>query len=271
MDKTIIITGSSTGIGKSTAKYFAQNGWNVLATMRSPDKERELHEFPNISIHTMDVTSPDNIRQTIEHGIEHFGKIDVLVNNAGIGVFGAFEAASSNEISKQFDVNLFGMMNMVSAILPHYRKNGQGTIINISSGVGRIPMPMQTLYSSTKFAIEGFSESISYELASLGISVKIVLPGNVRTNFFKSLTITDTSHFPEYSAYQKKVIRNIQKLNEQSETIPDDVAAVIYKAATDGKNKLRYTAGKDIALFSKVRKVLPDRLFMKIVKRQLEK
>ncbi|MFA0965018.1 SDR family oxidoreductase [Roseivirga sp. BDSF3-8] len=271
MNKTVIITGCSSGIDKATALYFGERGYNVIATMRTPERENGLEGVKHIDIQKMDVTDRDSIKAVVGYAIEKFGTVDVLVNNAGIGVFGAFEAADEDLIRKQFDTNVFGVMNTIKEILPHFRSRKKGKIINISSGVGKVPLPMQSLYGSTKFALEGFSESLHYELSSLGISVKIVLPGNIKTDFFKSLYVTDITGFPDYKAYQQKVLTNIEKLNEKTGASPEFVASIIYKAATDNKNKLRYLAGKDISLFAKVRKILPDSLFMKVIKNKLEK
>ena len=271
MRKTILITVCSSGIGKSTALYFAKRGWDVVATMRNPDKVRGLGSFSKITLKQMDVTDTKSIERTIQESIQYFGQIDAIVNNAGIGIFGAFEAAKPEQLKNQFDTNVFGMMETIRQILPHFRERKQGRIINISSGVGKVPLPMQTLYAASKFAVEGFSESLYYELASLGIKVKLVIPGNIKTDFFKSLTVTDISNFPDYHAYQKKVVNNIEKLNKTTGASPDHVATVIYKAVTDTRPTLRYMAGMDISLFSKVRKILPDNLFMSIVRKTLEK
>lgn len=268
--KTILITGSSVGIGKATAIYFAQRNFNVIATMRSPDKAEDLALVPNIYIQKMDVTDLDSIQAAIDFGVEKFGKIDILVNNAGIGVLGAFETTTDDLIKKQFDTNVFGVMHTIKKILPHFRNNGTGMIINISSGVGMIPIPVQSVYDATKFTIEGFSESLFYELENLGIKVKIVLPGATKSDFFKSVIVTDTTRYPEYQNYQKKVIDNVVKSNN-SGSDPASVAAVIYKAATDGRNKLRYIAGKDVSLFSKIRWILPAGIFMKMVKSSFNK
>lgn len=268
--KTILITGSSTGIGKAAAIYFAQRNFNVIATMRNPEKAKDFVGITNIYTQEMDVTDPNSIQSVIIYGIEKFGKIDILINNAGIGVLGAFETTDEDMIRKQFETNVFGLMNAVKKILPHFRKNKSGMIINISSGVGIIPIPVQSVYDATKFAVEGFSESLYYELEKLGIQVKIVLPGATKSDFFKSVIVTDTRNYPEYQNYQKKVIDNVVKSN-QSGSDPESVASVIYKAATDGKNKLRYIAGKDVSLFSKIRWILPSNIFMKMVNRSFDK
>jgi len=267
---TILITGSSAGIGKATAKLFASKGWQVAATMRKPEEETDLTKFETIKLYQLDVTQDE---QTVSHVISQvlndFKTIDVLVNNAGIGVFGAFESANFELIKKQFNTNLFGLMRVTKATLPHFRKRGKGVLVNVSSGVGRMAVPMQSLYNSTKFAIEGFSESLHYELKPLGIRVKVVEPGNIKTNFFDSLKIAENDELVEYKPYQDKVLANHFKLNNKGST-PEMVAEVIYRAANDKSGRLRYPAGKDVSLFLKVRKILPDSLFFKLVRSQLE-
>ena len=268
--KTILITGSSAGIGKATALYFAQRNFNVIATMRNPEKAKGLAGIPNIYVQKMDVTDPNSIPPVISFGIEKFGKIDILINNAGIGVLGVFETTNEDLIRKQFETNVFGVMNTIKKMLPHFRNNKSGMIINISSGVGIIPIPVQSVYDATKFTVEGFSESLYYELETIGVQVKIVLPGATKSDFFKSVIFTDTTGYPEYQHYQKKVIDNVVKSNNSGSDVTS-VAAVIYKAATDGKNKLRYIAGKDVSMFSKIRWILPAGIFMKLVKNSFNK
>ncbi len=271
MAKTTLITGCSAGIGKSGARFFEEKGWNVIATMRSPEKGQDLEKYENIDVQKLDVTDPSGIQETVNHAIEQYQKIDVLVNNAGYGVFGAFEAASDEMVKKQYDTNVFGVMNVIKALLPHFRANKDGMIINISSGVGKVPLPLQSLYASTKFALEGYTEALSYEMKPLGIATKLVLPGNIKTAFFQTLTRTDISDYPDYKDYQDKILDKHDRFNAESNTTPEDVAKVIYKAATDGKSKLRYLVGKDIRFFAPVRKLLPDGLFMKLVRDRFEK
>jgi short-subunit dehydrogenase len=271
MKQTILVTGCSSGVGKATALNFAKHGYNVIATMRNPDNGDALRSVPGIYVQQMDVTDILSIENALNAGIKQFGGIDILVNNAGIGVLGAFEAAEPALIQQQFDTNVFGVMRTIKAILPHFRSKNRGMIINISSGVGIIPIPMQSLYDSTKFALEGFSESLYYELASLGIAVKLILPGAIKSNFFKSMITTGLGNYPAYESYQAKVLENVKKSNSKSGTEPSLIAEVIYRAATDQSSKLRYMAGIDIKLFSKVRMILPESMFMNIIKRTFEK
>jgi short-subunit dehydrogenase len=268
--KTVLITGTSTGIGKVTAKLFASKGWQVAATMRTPEKEKELTNVKNIKLYSLDVTQDErNIFDTIKQITSDLQSIDVLINNAGIGVFGAFEATDFESIKKQFDTNVFGLMRVTRGMLPYFRDRGSGLIINITSGVGRIGLPVQSLYNSTKFAIEGFSESLHYELRPLGIRVKIVEPGNIKTDFFNSLIVAENQNISAYRAYQQKVMANHFKLDERGSK-PKLVANVIYKAANDPSDRLRYPAGNDVTFFLMLRKLLPDSLFFRLVRSQLE-
>ncbi|WP_245222700.1 SDR family oxidoreductase [Ruegeria sp. HKCCSP351] len=181
--KTILITGASSGIGEATARHFQANGWSVVATMRNPDNASDLAGLENVHVAQLDVTDPSSIAEAVAAGIDRFGKIDVLLNNAGYGAYGALEAFSMERIRRQFDTNVIGLMEVTKAVLPHMRANRTGTIINISSIGGQITLPLGTLYHGTKFAVEGLSEALHYELEPLGIYVRIVEPGMIKTNF----------------------------------------------------------------------------------------
>jgi short-subunit dehydrogenase len=165
MKKTILITGTSSGIGKSTAIEFAKKGWNVIATQRNPEKETDFKTFNNVKLYPLDVTNLDSITQVFKKVKEEFGTIDVVLNNAGYGVDGAFEAMSDEVIEKQFNTNVFGLMRVTREAIKAMRPSGGGTIIQISSMGGKITFPLYSIYHSTKFAVEGFTESLHYELA----------------------------------------------------------------------------------------------------------
>lgn len=244
--KTIVITGASSGIGKSTAKYFAENGWNVAATMRNPEKETELTQLDNIKVYEMDVTNVQSIESAYKLILSDFEKIDVLLNNAGYCLLGPFEMSADAQIRAEFDVNVFGLMNVTRVILPHFRDNKDGIIINISSMGGKITFPMISTYHATKFCVEGFTEAVSYELAPFGIKVKLVEPGNIATDFgtrsLKKAEIPqDGAYFEAYNAYLKSAASADPSMYSQ----PEMVAEVIYTAATDGSDKMRYIAGAD--------------------------
>lgn len=243
--KTIFITGASSGFGKETAKLFQSKDWNVIATMRSPEKEMELTQLENVFVLPLDVTDKQSIEEAVKKGIEKFGNIDVLVNNAGYGLFGVFESAMQEQMQKQYAVNVFGLMNVTQAVLPTMREKRSGTIINISSFGGVIGLQFGSLYNSSKFAVEGFSEAISHELAFLNIAVKIVEPGSVATNFRTGMEFIKN----EIADYNPELASFVQQHDKRTEHLPkattQDVANKIYEAAIDGKPQLRYVVGDD--------------------------
>lgn len=247
MNKTVLITGSSAGIGKAAAKYFAARGWNVVATMRTPEKETELTQIENVLVTRLDVLDKSSMQQAISEGIERFGKIDVLLNNAGYGVFGPVELATEAQIRQQFDVNLFGVIHMMQAVLPHFRANKAGMIINVSSVGGKIAYPMAALYHGTKFAMEGISESMAHELAFLGIQMKIVEPGAIATSFEQAVSMTKQEGVTDYDPFIEGFFK-LWESKSKTRFTPEEVAEVIYTAATDGTSQLRYIAGKDAEL-----------------------
>lgn len=250
MKKTVLITGTSSGFGAVAAKFFADKGWNVIATMRDTRKAGDLAGHENVMIETLDVQDNASIEAAISSGIKHFGTIDVVVNNAGYGLFGVFEGISKDAIQQQFDVNVFGAMDVVRAILPHFRANNSGTIINVSSGAGTIGFPMASIYSSSKFALEGWSEGLRYELASLNIKVKIIEPGGaMETNFQAGVGAASAGQqqIADYVPFLEHIGQMYGGM--QGAADPDAVSNVvkaIYDAATDNADKLRYTPTKDI-------------------------
>ncbi|GAA4311135.1 SDR family oxidoreductase [Mucilaginibacter gynuensis] len=247
MSKTVLITGSSSGIGKAAAKFFHQKGWNVIATMRSPEKETELQDQDNFLITRLDVQKPDTIKAAVEAGIARFGSIDALVNNAGYGQYGVFESLTPAIIQEQFDVNVFGVMNTIREVLPHFRERKAGTILNISSGAGRFTLPIISMYCASKFALEGFSEALSFELAALNIGVKIIEPGGTSTNFIaeSAQRFACKEGLGEYDNFLAAASQMFDSLKEMQLATAEEVAEVIYNAATDGTDTLRYVVGND--------------------------
>ncbi|MGF6905830.1 SDR family oxidoreductase [Fusobacterium sp. PH5-44] len=268
--KTIFITGASSGIGKATAKLFQKKGWNVVATMRNPEKETELANIKNILLAKCDVTDKNSIIIAIKKGIEYFGKIDVLVNNAGYYGIGPAELASSEEIKRIIDTNLIGLMEVTRLMIPHFREKKSGTIINISSIAGIISVPLQSIYHATKWGVEGFSESLQYELMPFNIKVKIIEPGVIKTDFYnRSMTVFGDSKENDYNDYSKNIIANLIK-NGNNGSSSEDVAKTIYKAATNSCDKLRFPTGKSKeAIF--MRKILPQRIFSSIMEKSMSK
>lgn len=249
MQKTIFITGASSGLGKTTAKLFQSNGWRVIATMRNPESETELTQLKNVSVLQLDVTDTKELEDTIAQVLAE-NEVDVVLNNAGYGLIGPLEAFTDEQIKKQIETNLMGVIRITKAFTPYFRQRKEGVLINITSSFGLIGFPTCSIYSATKFAVDGFSECMGYELAQFGVKVKVVAPGGIQTDFAgRSL---DGAQHEGYSRLMEKVQEgySAEKIADYSK--PEDIAEVIYQAATDGKDQLRYVAGKDaIALYNK--------------------
>ena len=268
MSQTILITGASSGIGKVTAKLFQANGWNVVATMRSPEKEDELTTLDNVLVARLDVTDEASITQAVDAALERFGAIDVLLNNAGYGAYGPLEAFPLDRIRRQFETNVIGLLAVTQAVLPHMRKAGSGTIVNISSIGGQMAFPLGALYHGTKFAVEGLSEALHYELEAAGIKMKIVEPGLINTDFGgRSFDFVNDEGMIEYQPVVQKLFALWGQYTESSE--PGVVADVIWQAVTDGTDTLRYRAGADAVDLLDNRKALDDAAFIGGLKAQM--
>jgi NAD(P)-dependent dehydrogenase (short-subunit alcohol dehydrogenase family) len=256
--RTVLITGASTGFGQATAQLFARSGWNVIATMRDPSTGAALAALGgNVLVTRLDVQDLASIDAAIAAGIARFGRIDTLVNNAGFGLFGVFEGFSREKVQQQFDVNVFGAMDVTRALLPHMRAHRAGTIVNVSSGAGVFGLPMISLYTASKFALEGFSESLAYELASQGIAVKLVEPGGVVETGFGNRSATEASQAAapaDYDGFVAGAMKVFDGLRSARLATSDDVAQVIFEAASDGTDRLRYLATQDIAPLVKARR-----------------
>jgi NAD(P)-dependent dehydrogenase (short-subunit alcohol dehydrogenase family) len=265
MTKTVFITGASSGIGRATARHFATAGWNVVATMRRPESAAELASQPNTHVERLDVTDLASIRAAIDAGISRFGVIDAVVNNAGYAIVGPFEASTPEQVERQLGTNVAGLMNVTREIIPHFRERGAGTIINISSVGGRVTFPLYAAYHATKWCVEGFSESLSYELAPLGIRVKLVEPGAIKTDFYDRSQ--EVLAQPGLTAYDKMVAKAMTIFERTGATAPgpEVVAKTIFKAATDGSWRLRYPVNAWFVLG--MRRLLGPRLFMAVIRR----
>lgn len=264
MSKTVLITGASSGIGKATAELFARKGWNVVATMRSHEDFPALTETENLRVLQLDVTDPQSVRDAVEKTLELFGKIDVVVNNAGYGLVGPFEAATPEQIDRQFKTNVEGIFSVTRTVLPYFRERKEGLFINITSMGGQLTFPLYSLYHATKWAVEGFTESLQYELNPLGIRVKLVEPGPIKTSFYStSMDLVAREGLTAYEETIAKAMPNLQKAGATGAT-PESVAHVIYKAATDRSNRLRYAAKASHILTA--RKLLPDAAVFALVR-----
>ena len=264
MNKVILITGASSGIGRETAKLFQVKNWRVAATMRAPEKADDLQRIADVETFRLDVTDPDSIKQAIADVLEKFGRIDAVLNNAGYAVVGAFEAATEEQIKRQFETNVFGLMNVTREILPYFRQEKRGLIVNVASVGGRMTFPLYSLYNSTKWAVEGFSESLQYELEQFNIRIKIIEPGPIKTDFYdRSADVTVKEGLHAYDWFVDRALPNMKKAGESA---PDGrvVAETIFKAVTDGSKKLRY--GVNTKGILTARKLLPDWAFFKVIK-----
>ncbi len=271
MKKTIFITGASSGIGRAAVELFAQKGWQVAATMRSPEKEQSLQSLENVRLFRLDVTRPETITEALESALKAFGNVDVLVNNAGYGAVGIFEKSDPGQIQKQFDTNVFGLMNVTRAFLPHFRKQKAGRIINISSVGGRITFPVYSVYHATKWAVEGFSESLQFELRPFNIKVKLVEPAAIKTDFYtRSKDLFQKEGFAEYDAYEKTTLANTDKFGEKAPG-PEVVAKTIWKASTSHSRKMRYPSSVQGKMLLFMRKVLPMSWFLILIRSTVEK
>ena len=269
MNKVVLITGASSGIGKETAKLFQAKSWNVAATMRSPEKADDLKNIVDLECMRLDVTDVGSIKSAIAETLEKFGRIDAVVNNAGYGLVGPFEAATGEQIERQFQTNVFGVMNVCREILPYFREQKRGCIANITSVGGRVTFPLYSLYHATKWAVEGFSESLQYELAEFNIRIKIIEPGPIKTDFYdRSQDLTKKDGLTAYDHFIGRAMPNMQNSGENA---PDGsvVAQVIYDAVTDGSKKLRYSVNTKGMLLA--RRFLPDSVFAAVVRNAILK
>ena len=256
MSQVVLITGSSTGIGRATALYFFERGSTVLATMRSPERATWAPQDDRFHCLALDVTDPTSIETVLQQVLQRWGRLDVLINNAGYGLVGPFEGTSPEQVQRQFETNVFGLMNVTRAFLPQFRRQRAGIIINISSVGGQVTFPLYSCYHSTKWAVEGFTESLQFELKPFNIRLKLVEPGAIRTEFYDRSQ--DRVEAPEYEPFYSKTMDRLQKAG-QSAPGPDTVAATAWKAATDNSWKLRYPVNSaDVLWF---RKLAPEGFF----------
>jgi NAD(P)-dependent dehydrogenase (short-subunit alcohol dehydrogenase family) len=272
-----VVTGSSSGIGFETALLLARSGFHTYATMRNLEKSKNITEIANteklpLQVVQLDVNDDRSVKNAIDKIVAaQIKRIDVLVNNAGYGLFGALEDTSIEEIKAQFETNFFGVIRVTQQILPVMRKqnSGGGTIVNVSSVGGRIGVPVLSAYQSTKFALEGLSESMSYELEPFGIRVVIIEPGFIRTNIVNSSTSAEKALDPKspYFPLMQKVKNYFKSMmeNASSSSPPEEVAKVILQAITSENPQLRYTVGNDAAAIIQARMNMSDKEFRKMV------
>ena len=253
--KTVFITGSSAGFGRLAAEHFAAKGWNVVATMRTPEKETELTKLSNVTVARLDVQDQESIDAAVAVAVKTYGAIDVLINNAGFAAFGFVEGVAIEEVKRQFDVNFFGVVRVTKAVLPVMRKAKAGTVIITSSVIGGMSSPFGATYAASKWAVEGWAETLSYELLPFNIQVKLVQPGGYKTSIQETgmtMGLEVAGEGAEPYAAMAEGIKTMMAGVKWHDPNPV-VAETFYKAATEGDAmKLRYPVYHEEDLYGKV-------------------
>ena len=273
--RVAVVTGSSSGIGHETSLTLARNGFLTYASMRSLHKGENIKSLAEkeklpLKIVQLDVTDDISVKNAIQSITAEANRIDVLVNNAGYAVVGAFEDCSMEEIKAQYETNLFGVIRVTQAVLPVMRKQKSGIIVNISSGAGKIAIPVQSAYVSTKFAIEGLSESMAYELEPFGIKVVLVEPGFIKTNIGNNLVTAKKSQDAN-SPYSQLTEKMVSFIEHVSRSPPDVVAKAVLKAVTSENPTMRYLAGKDAEKWMEAKRGMSDEEFHEMMKQNMMK
>jgi NAD(P)-dependent dehydrogenase (short-subunit alcohol dehydrogenase family) len=264
--KSVLITGTSSGIGRAAVHHFSRLGWRVAATMRSPEKDVELGKLPGVTVYRLDVTDVASIDEAFAAARRDFGRLDVLVNNAGYGLDGVFEAMTDDVIRQQFETNVFGLMRTTRAAIPYMREQGGGCIVQVASMGGRLAFPLFSIYHGTKWAVEGFSESLHYELAPFGIEVKLIEPGAIRTEFYGKGRVFVGGDRTEYRALVEKA-EQVSQAPSRTGVAPEVVARAIGEAAAHRGPRLRFPVGAPAPLLLFLRRLLPEAWFYAIVRR----
>jgi NAD(P)-dependent dehydrogenase (short-subunit alcohol dehydrogenase family) len=270
-----LITGSSSGIGLATSLYLARRGYTVWATMRNLEKADELRKIIEserlpIELAQLDVCDDSSVKEAVAQILQKSGRIDVLVNNAGYGLRGAIEEVFLDEWKRQFETNFYGVIRVTQAVLPQMRAQRAGAIVNISSVLGRMAIPFSGPYTASKFALEGLTETLRYELVPWNIKVVLIEPGFIATNFQQNAQLAQAAQSQDspYALFKQASGRRVQR-NIYRAAPPERVAETIYRAITHPRPKLRYAVGRDARLVLPLRRFLPEGLFERILKRQL--
>lgn len=262
---TIFITGTSSGIGKETAKLFAKKGWTVIATMRTPEKETELIAYKNVHLYPLDVTKPELIEKTVAEVLDKY-EVDVLFNNAGYGMKSRFEDMTEEAMWRSLNTNLLGMIRVTQKFIPYFKEKKSGIILTTTSLAGEMGLVLDGIYAADKWAITGICEMLYHELAPFGIQVKTIVPGVVKTGFKMEMS--------EMPGFDKLIQNQIQMLmpNEDELELPEEVAQDIYQAVTDrDTDRMCYVTGKITKELYEKRQVLGDEAFRKYIRTQLMK
>jgi NAD(P)-dependent dehydrogenase (short-subunit alcohol dehydrogenase family) len=264
--QSVLLTGTSSGIGRSAARHFAARGWNVAATMRSPEKEKELGALPNVKLYRLDVTDSASIESALHAAERDFGRLDAVVNNAGYGLDGVFEAMSDDVIRQQFETNVFGLMRVTRAAIPILRARGGGSIVQVASMGGRLAFPLFSIYHATKWAVEGFTESLHYELRAAKIRLKLIEPGTIKTEFYGRSRVVVGSELPDYREIVERAER-VSQAPARDGVAPEVVAHAIERAALHRGRRMRFPIGRPAPLLLALKRVLPESWFFSLIAR----
>ena len=268
--RTVLITGASSGIGLAAAREFHARGWNVVATMRAPDRAPEaitdlLATDPDaLLVARLDVTDAASIREAWSAGAERFGRIDAVVNNAGFAVTGPLSSISDAQVRLQFDTNVVGLIDVCRVAVAHFDSAGGGSIINVASMGGRITFPLYSIYHASKWAVEGFSESLQHEARAAGIRVRIIEPGPVATEFYGASM--QEGSLPAASGDAQRALANMRDAGTRGVS-PERVARVIVRAAQSRSGRLRWPTDPTARILLGLRRILPDRAFNALIRR----
>lgn len=266
--RVVLVTGASSGLGMRVAERFLAGGWRVAATMRSPASSTPSSDY--LLREALDVTKPESISSAVASVFSRFGRIDAVVNNAGFGLAGVFEAIPPEDARRQFDVNLFGVMDVCRAVLPIMRRQRSGVIANISSAAGVFALPGTSIYTASKFALEGFSEALAYELRTQNIAVKIIEPGGIGgTNFSaNSAQASRPAEVPsDYAAFVRRTAEMFVAMGRAPMADAAVVADVVFDAVNDGSEQLRYVATEDVRPLISMRRGTSEEQFMAHMRR----
>ena len=272
MKKVVIITGASRGFGELIAKKFQKENFQVIATMRNIDSSPSLKKLENLDIKKLDVTVKSDIKNVVDYTVEKYWRIDILINNAGYGAFGFLEEASDEEIRNQFNVNYFGLIDCIKGVLPQMRKQKDGVIVNISSIAGRFGLPFTSLYNSSKFAVEGLTECLHYELSLFGIDIKTVAPGSFRTGFHDSINFTEDEKKEDLDVVRENLKKALEDGIKNEPPFPfgfgnnNDVANFVFKKSIT-KSKVSNFIGRDTKIINFFIKIFGRELLFKIIKK----
>lgn len=270
--KTVLITGASGGLGNQTSLYFADNGWNVIATMLTLDLIDDLHLHPNIKCYLMDVTETESIENAKKQILKDFDKIDVIINNAGLGYRSFVELSEDSKIDMIVNVNWLGVVKVCRAFIPVFREQNFGQFINITSIAGLVNLPLGNFYHSTKQAVESFSECMSYELLDFNISVCTVQFGNAPTDFQSNVVKSEESKIPSYNKLMDSINKILNKKTTKNKNLTTKIIHKLYSISETPKKSFRkYTIGFDANLMKYLRGILGYRLFNSVIKKKVLK